>query len=116
MIQDKWRTGRSIAGMEDNFGPSMVEPAYNPTIRDYLMNPGLVARKAIYDDGEDIDEDLPDNWDDEPLYTPKETSVKKSKSAKGRDKKTDEVRPPKESQEEPQGDDEEERSDDKEEQ
>ena len=47
----------------------MVEPCYNPSIRDYLMNPSLVARKGLYDEGEDIDDDLPDNWSDEPIYS-----------------------------------------------
>ena len=68
MIYDKWRTGRSAQYLESNDEPSMVEPCYNPSIRDYLMNPSLVARKGLYDEGEDIDDDLPDNWSDEPLY------------------------------------------------
>lgn len=69
MIYDKWRTGRSEECMEDNVGPSMVEPCYNPSIKDYLTNPTLVARNGIYDSGEEVDDDLPDNWSDEPLYS-----------------------------------------------
>lgn len=69
MIYDKWRTGRSSQYLEKNDEPSMVEPCYNPSIRDYLMNPSLVARKGLYDEGEDIDDDLPDNWSDEPIYS-----------------------------------------------
>lgn len=69
MIYDKWRTGRSAQYLEKNDEPSMVEPCYNPSIRDYLMNPSLVARKGLYDEGEDIDDDLPDNWSDEPIYS-----------------------------------------------
>ena len=69
MIYDKWRTGRSAQYLENNDEPSMVEPCYNPSIRDYLMNPSLVARKGLYDEGEDIDDDLPDNWSDEPIYS-----------------------------------------------
>lgn len=69
MIYDKWRTGRSEACQEVNEGPSMVEPCYNPSIRDYLTNPTLVARNGIYDQGEEVEDDLPDNWSDEPLYS-----------------------------------------------
>lgn len=78
MIQDQWRTGRSPEGMEGDFGPSMVEPSYNPTIRDYLTNPGLVARRAYYDDGKEISDDTPDPWNDEPVYTPIKTGPRKS--------------------------------------
>lgn len=69
MIYDKWRTGRSAQYMEENTEPSMVEPCYNPSIRDYLMNPSLVAKRGVYDEGEDVADDLPDNWSDEPLYS-----------------------------------------------
>lgn len=62
----------------------MVEPCYNPSIRDYLTNPSLVAKKGLYDDGEEVSDDLPDPWSDEPLYTElpakaKSTSGRKSK-------------------------------------
>lgn len=95
MIQDQWRTGRTPENMEDNFGPSMVEPCYNPSIQDYLNNPSLVARKGYYDDpsGFKGDDDLPDPWNDEPLYESLPTdlpSKTNSKSKKG--KKPDAVR------------------------
>lgn len=83
MIYDKWRTGRSSRYMEENDAPSMVEPCYNPTIRDYLTNPTLVARHGIYDDGsEDEVSELPDNWSDEPLYAPP-TPARAKKPAQG---------------------------------
>lgn len=81
MIQDQWRTGRTPENMEDNFGPSMVEPCYNPSIQDYLNNPSLVARKGLYDNGKDVPDDLPDPWNDEPLYTVADLPVRNSKSA-----------------------------------
>ena len=81
MIYDKWRTGRSAQYLENNDEPSMVEPCYNPSIRDYLMNPSLVARKGLYDEGEDIDDDLPDNWSDEPIYSELPARAKPAKKA-----------------------------------
>lgn len=88
MIYDKWRTGRSVQYLEKNDEPSMVEPCYNPSIRDYLMNPSLVARKGLYDEGEDIDDDLPDNWSDEPIYSELPARAKSAQKAdkKGRPK------------------------------
>lgn len=64
----------------------MVEPCYNPSIRDYLMNPSLVARKGLYDEGEDIDDDLPDNWSDEPIYSelPERAKPSQKEGKKGR--------------------------------
>lgn len=86
MIYDSWRTGRSLAGKEKNTLPSMVEPCYNPTITDYLQHPELIVkkRKPIYDDGEDISDDLPDTWSDEPLYAeiPSVRKVKKTSAPK----------------------------------
>lgn len=86
MIYDKWRTGRSAQYLEKNDEPSMVEPCYNPSIRDYLMNPSLVARKGQYDEGEDIDDDLPDNWSDEPIYSelPERAKPSQKEGKKGR--------------------------------
>nr|QXN72807.1 MAG: hypothetical protein [Microvirus sp.] len=67
MIYDKWRGPRPQQFQEVNNEPSMVEPCFNPTIKDYLSNPALIARQGMFDDGEDIEE-LPDLWNDEPLY------------------------------------------------
>lgn len=69
--------------MEGNFGPSMVEPCYNPTIKDYINNPGLVARKGYYDDGQEVSDDLPDPWSDEPLYAETPAIPKVGRSKRG---------------------------------
>lgn len=53
---------------EINNLPSMVEPCYNPSIAEIVQNPNCLVKHGIYDEGDDIPDNMDDNFSNEPLY------------------------------------------------
>lgn len=63
---------------EVNNEPSMVEPCYNPSIAEIVENPNCLVRHGMYDEGDDLPDDMDDNFSYEPLYATEIVSANSS--------------------------------------